>query len=136
MNQEHCRAEGICPVREGVICRAVQHPRYCQLARQDREALASDPSHVPYWLNFLIDQPAPEVPTPSFMGRADREAYETVAQLTEMQKAEVLHCPSRRQVPANCCAGFVDVCGVGYWDGGAITTIHCAKCRLAGWTRQ
>jgi hypothetical protein len=100
-------------------------PRYCELAHARpevwgpelvRQALADAGRPPP------VPAPQPPVPSPP-----------PAPALTDAQRLEVLGCPSRREVPAACCAGTVSVCGMGYWDGSPIQTVHCVRCRLAGW---
>lgn len=51
-----------CPV--GQICASINHPRYCELVKRDRERLAKDPNyHAPY-LNFIAGNPVQPKPVP------------------------------------------------------------------------
>jgi hypothetical protein len=67
---------------------------------------------------------------------ADMELKEALLRLSDEQRLEIATCPSRTRRSTDCCAGHIEVCGMGYFDGGAITALQCAKCRLAGWARD
>lgn len=117
-----------CPCLDDVPCPAVSGvyrppvPRYCELRDADPTTWDAEIRKTAY-----EDQSRGAAYVPS---AAVQEIENVIASLTDAQRDEVNYCPSRKQIPWDCCAGQVDVCGMGYFDGAPISSLNCAMCRL------